>query len=315
MRNPGLKMSNQLFSRLISNKLFTQLTWLRFIGFEFWMVGFTPFFIGYVVGAGELFGVDLFYGFVIIAFLISSTFILNHICDLELDKKNPRKEFSLLVRGVISVRNTWYLFWFLQISCLLMSIRFNTEFFYCIVGLTVISFVYNVEPFRFKTKPGFDLASNGLSLGFLIPLSAWSINQPIFDFPRLYFFAIFCYLLALYCPTMAVDVKFDRNSGIETFATLFGAVNTMRLSWIFTILGACTLLFSGFYEIFPWNYKLLIWTGWLLILEIVVHYIFLPINSQPSYHTVAKGSIILATLEAVATFSFLVIFLDIFSIG
>ena len=129
MKNPVLKMSNQLFSRLISNKLFTQLTWLRFIGFEFWMVGFTPFFIGYVVGAGELFGVDLFYGFVIIAFLISSTFILNHICDLELDKENPRKEFSLLVRGVISVRNTWYLFWFLQISCLLMSIRFNTEFF------------------------------------------------------------------------------------------------------------------------------------------------------------------------------------------
>ena len=71
-------MSNQIFSRLISNKLFPQLTWLRFFGFEFWMVGFTPFFIGYVVGAKELFGFDLFYGFVIIAFLTSSTFILNH---------------------------------------------------------------------------------------------------------------------------------------------------------------------------------------------------------------------------------------------
>ena len=308
-------MSNQIFSRLISNKLFPQLTWLRFIGFEFWMVGFTPFFIGYVVGARELFGFDLFYGLIIIACLTSSTFVLNHICDLEFDKKNPRKEFSLLVRGVISVRSTWYIFWFLQISCLLMSFRFNIIFFYCIVGLTVISFVYNVEPFRFKTRPGLDLASNGLSLGFLIPLSAWSINQPILEFPKLYFFATCCYLLALYCPTMAVDVNFDRESGIKTFATLFGAVNTMRLSWIFTIFGASTLLFSGFYEIFPWNYKLLVWTGWLLILEIIVHYIFLPINSKPSYHTVAKGSIILATLEAIATLFFFIIFLDLFPIG
>ena len=160
-----------------------------------------------------------------------------------------------------------------------------------------------------------DLASNGLSLGFLIPLSAWAIYQPIMEFPKLYFFSIFCYLLALYCPTMAVDVEFDRKFGIQTFATRIGAANTMKISWIFTILGVFTLLFSGFFEIFPWNYKLLIWTGWLLVLEILVHYVYLPINSRPSYHTVAKGSIILATFEATATLLFLIIFLDLLPIG
>ena len=308
-------MSDQIFSRLISNKLFPQLTWLRFFGFEFWMVGFTPFFIGYVVGAKELFGFDLFYGFLIIAFLTSSTFILNHIYDLELDKKNPRKEFSLLVRDTITVKQAWFLFWFFQITCIILSFRFNNNFLLCIIGLTIISFVYNTPPFRFKTRPGLDLISNGISLGFLIPLSAWSINQPILEFPRLYLFATFCYLMALYCPTMAVDVEFDKKFGIQTFATKFGASNTMKLSWTFTILGVFTLLYSGIYEIFPWNYKLLIWTGWLLILEIIVHYIYLPIYSQPSYHTVAKGSIILATLEAVATFFFFIIFLDLYSIG
>ena len=30
-------MSKGIFSRLISNQLFPQLTWLRFFGFEFWM--------------------------------------------------------------------------------------------------------------------------------------------------------------------------------------------------------------------------------------------------------------------------------------
>ena len=307
-------MSKGIFSRLISNQLFPQLTWLRFFGFEFWMVGFTPFFIGYVVGAETLYDFDLFYGFLIIAFLTSSTFVLNHICDLELDRKNPRKEFSLLVRGTLSLKQSWFIFWFLQLGCILLSLRYNNDFMFCIICLTLISFVYNVKPFRFKTKPGLDLLSNGISLGFFIPLSAWSINQPIESFPQLYFFATICYLLALYCPTMAVDVEFDRKFGIETFATKVGASATMKLSWAFTIFGVIALLYSGFYEIFPWNRKLLIWTGWLLILEILIHYVFLPIYSRPSYHTVAKGSIILATFEATATFLFLIIFLDLLPI-
>ena len=307
-------MTSQLFSRLINNQLFTKLTWLRFIGFEFWMVGFTPFFIGFVVASNKLYDFNLFYGFLVIATLTSSTFVLNHIYDLELDRKNPRKEFSLLVRGTISTKSAWFLFLFLQISSIALSYNINNEFLFCILGLTLISFVYNVPPFRFKTKPGFDLVSNGLSLGFLIPLSAWSIYQPILEFPKLYFFSIICYLLALYCPTMAVDVEFDRKFGIQTFATRFGAINTMKISWIFTILGVLSLLFSGFFEIFPWNYNLLIWTGWLLVLEIIVHYFYLPINSIPSYHTVAKGSIILATFEATATLLFLIIFLDLLPI-
>ena len=108
---------------------------------------------------------------------------------------------------------------------------------------------------------------------------------------------------------MAIDVEFDRSFGIETFATKFGAEFTMKLSWFFTICGVFLLLFSGYFEIFPWNYELFIWTGWLLILEILVHYIYLPISPQPTYNTVAKGSIILATFEAAATLMFLIIFL------
>ena len=191
-------MTHQTINRVIKTEIFTRLTWLRFIGFEFWMVGFTPFFIGYVVSAKELYSFDLFYGFLIIAILTSSTFILNHICDIELDKKNPRKEFSLLVRGTISLKTSWILFWILQLSCIILSFRFNLEFLYCILGLTVISFVYNMEPFRFKSRPGLDLLSNGLSLGLLIPLAAWSIDQPLIEFPKLFFLSTICYLLALY---------------------------------------------------------------------------------------------------------------------
>lgn len=303
-------MTNQTFNRLINNEIFTRLTWLRFIGFEFWMVGFTPFFIGYVVSSKELYSFDLFYGFLIIAILTSSTFVLNHICDIELDKKNPRKEFSLLVRGSVSLKTSWILFWILQLSCIILSLRFNLEFLYCILGLTAISFAYNMEPFRFKSRPGLDLVSNGLSLGLLIPLAAWSIDQPLLEFPKLFFLSTICYLLALYCPTMAIDVEFDKSFGIQTFATKFGAEFTMKLSWFFTICGVSILLISGYFEIYPWNFNLLIWTGWLLIIEIFVHYFYLPITPNPTYNVVAKGSIILATFEAAATFMFLIIFLS-----
>ena len=303
-------MTNQTFNRLINNEIFTRLTWLRFIGFEFWMVGFTPFFIGYVVSSKELYSFDLFYGFLIIAILTSSTFVLNHICDIELDKKNPRKEFSLLVRGSVSLKTSWILFWILQLSCIILSLRFNLEFLYCILGLTAISFAYNMEPFRFKSRPGLDLVSNGLSLGLLIPLAAWSIDQPLLEFPKLFFLSTICYLLALYCPTMAIDVEFDKSFGVETFATKFGAEFTMKLSWFFTICGVSILLISGYFEIYPWNFNLLIWTGWLLIIEIFVHYFYLPITPNPTYNVVAKGSIILATFEAAATFIFLIIFLS-----
>ena len=114
-------MASQIFSRLINNQLFTKLTWLRFIGFEFWMVGFTPFFIGFVVASSKLYDFNLFYGFLIMAILTSSTFVLNHIYDLELDRKNPRKEFSLLVRGTISTKQAGILFWFLQVTCIILS--------------------------------------------------------------------------------------------------------------------------------------------------------------------------------------------------
>ena len=112
----------------------------------------------------------------------------------------------MLVRGTISLKTSWILFWILQLSCIILSFRFNLEFLYCILGLTAISFVYNMEPFRFKSRPGLDLLSNGLSLGLLIPLAAWSIDQPLLEFPKLFFLSTIFYLLALYCPTMAIDV-------------------------------------------------------------------------------------------------------------
>ena len=109
---------------------------------------------------------------------------------------------------------------------------------------------------------------------------------------------------------MAVDVVADRAVGTTTFATRFGAVATMRLSWAATTAGAGLLLWSGATDAFPWDRNLLWWTGWILLLQPLAHWRELPPNAAPDYETVRRGSIILATIAALATASFLWLYMS-----
>jgi len=284
--------------------------WLRFIGVEFWLVGLVPFQIGFIVGAQAWTSTTGLLGLATVALLTSSSFVLNHICDLETDRQNPRKAFSLLVRGDIAPLTGWVLFGALQLVTLTLAAFVGREFLFCLLGLTAISLAYNIAPLRLKERPGVDIVANGVSLGFLLPLAGWSLSQPLTEFPRLYFASIICYLVAFYCPTMAVDVAADRAVGTTTFATRFGALATMRLSWIAMTFGAAILFWSGLSDIFPWDRNLLWWTGWILAIQPVVHWQLLSPNKAPDYETVRRGSICLATIAAFATLVFLWLYLS-----
>lgn len=284
--------------------------WFRFIGVEFWLVGLVPFQIGFIVGAQAWTSTPGLLGLATVALLTSSSFVLNHICDLETDRQNPRKAFSLLVRGDIAPLTGWVLFGALQLVTLMLAAFIGREFLFCLLGLTTISLTYNIAPLRLKERPGLDIAANGVSLGFLLPLAGWSLSQPLTEFPQLYFASIICYLVGFYCPTMAVDVVADRAVGTTTFATRFGALATMRLSWIAMTFGAVILFWSGLNDAFPWDRNLLWWTGWILAIQPLVHWQLLPPNKAPDYETVRRGSISLATMAAFATLAFLWLYLS-----
>ena len=219
--------------------------WLRFIGVEFWLVALVPFQIGFIVGAQAWSSRAGLLGLATVALLTASSFVLNHLCDLETDRRNPRKAFSLLVRGDLTLAAGWALFGALQVATLALAALAGRDFLLCLLGLTAISLAYNIAPLRLKERPGLDIAANGASLGFLLPLAGWSLSQPLGEFPRLYFASVVCYLVAFYCPTMAVDVVADRAVGTITFATHFGAVATMRLSWAATTAGAVSTVSSA----------------------------------------------------------------------
>lgn len=290
--------------------------WLRFVGVDFWMVALFPFYIGFVISSESFYSSNLLYGILSICFLTSSTFVLNHILDLDLDKKNPRKSFSLLVRNEISSKNSFIFFIFLSSICLLFSLTINHGFVICILGLILISLLYNIPPFRLKNKPILDVLCHTLSLGILCPIAGWCLSDSsgfinaFSNFPFLYLISISFYVTALHSPTMAVDFNADITSGVSTFATKFGAERTMFFSWLLTTAGATILFISGFLVIEPWSSRIFLLTGWLLPLEVLVHYYVLPINELPTYSTVFRGSIILATIEALFTILFLYLYVS-----
>ena len=290
--------------------------WLRFIGVDFWMVALFPFYIGFVISSKTFYSSNLLYGILSICFLTSSTFVLNHILDIELDKQNPRKSFSLLVRNDISSKNSFILFIFLSLFCLLFSLVVNYGFVLCILGLILISLMYNISPFRLKNRPLFDILCHTLSLGILCPIAGWCLSDSsgiisaFSNFPFLYLISISFYVTALHSPTMAVDFNADIASGATTFATKFGAERTMFFSWLLTTAGASILFISGYLVIEPWSSRIFLLTAWLLPLEVLIHYYVLPINEIPTYSTVFRGSIILATVEAFFTLFFLYLYVS-----
>ncbi len=151
--------------------------WLRFIGVEFWLVALVPFQIGFIVGAQAWSSRAGLLGLATVALLTASSFVLNHLCDLETDRRNPRKAFSLLVRGDLTLAAGWALFGALQVATLALAALAGRDFLLCLLGLTAISLAYNIAPLRLKERPGLDIAANGASLGFLLPLAGWSLSQ------------------------------------------------------------------------------------------------------------------------------------------
>ena len=141
--------------------------WLRFIGVEFWLVALVPFQIGFIVGAQAWSSRAGLLGLATVALLTASSFVLNHLCDLETDRRNPRKAFSLLVRGDLTLAAGWALFGALQVATLALAALAGRDFLLCLLGLTAISLAYNIAPLRLKERPGLDIAANGASLGFL----------------------------------------------------------------------------------------------------------------------------------------------------
>jgi len=291
--------------------------WLRLVGAEFWMVALTPFYLGYVVGSREMTGWPVVAGGAAVVCLTAATFVLNNLADRHSDAANPRKAYNPLVQDQrakrrLAPRAAVALWAALLTAALTLALTagLGDGFMMCAATVAALAVAYSVPPLRLKSRPGLDVLTNGAGPGFLLPLAGWSLTQPLEEFPALFFLAVTCYLMGLYAPTTVADRAADRAAGVRSFAVVHGARAAMVAGWLGTVAGVVLLWVGGLLEIFPWNRPLLAWTGWILLAEVWVHWRVLPpFGPAPDYGVIFRGSIILATVEAVPMVLFLTLFI------
>ena len=290
--------------------------WLRLVGAEFWMVALTPFYLGYVVGSREMTGWPAVTGGAAVICLTAATFVLNNLADRHGDAANPRKRYNRLAlgrraKGRLTPRAATALWAALLAAALALGVGLGDGFVACMAAVALLAMAYSVPPLRLKSRPGLDVLTNGAGPGFLLPLAGWSLTQPLAEFPVLFFLAVTCYLMGLYAPTTVADREADRAAGVRSFAVVHGAQAAMVAGWLGTVAGVALMWVSGLLEIFPWDRPLLAWTGWILLAKVWVHWRVLPPRGPvPDYAGIFRGSIILATVEAVPMVLFLALFIS-----
>lgn len=190
-----------------------------------------------------------------LTFIIGSLFFLvpynllmygiNDVFDYESDLKNPRKGG---VEGAVLDRSrhrlvllTSLLFALPFIVYLLVVSNLAAQFILAYSLFMVIA--YSAPHLRFKERPfldSFTSASHFVSpMVYALVLTGWNASYAGFVF------AFFAWAMASHAFGAVQDIAADRNGGIGSIATVFGARATVRFSLILYSASAIILIFAS----------------------------------------------------------------------
>lgn len=295
---------------------------LRLAGLEYWMVAWTPTWVGWVIAAKKAIpDLPAFLLLVTVGPLLTgSTFLFNNLVDRKADRDNPRKAFSLLVQKRIGDQTVLWVYLLLLVATLLLAgligrhfaVRSSWEPLVLVGAFTALSVAYSYPVSGLKHRGGADLLTNAIGFGFLLPLAGWSLVEPASEFPILYLAAIVFTLGALYAPTTVADFAADRVVATHSLAVRFGIRHSLILGFGSMVVGVLCLFLAGLTEAYPWNHRLLLATGGFLPLQILTyhHYFWPPGDgSAPHYGDVWRGCVVLGILCSLSNLTFLILFL------
>jgi 4-hydroxybenzoate polyprenyltransferase len=173
--------------------------------------------------------------------------LLDDLYDYETDRRNPRRCTLPTVQGILSSRTVRCVAWGQAGAGLLLALAISPVFF-VLAGIGgALGWAYAAEPWRTKSRAGWDVVTNALGVAVICPLAGWSLTQPVGDFP--WGLAVVNALGAAgaYIGTAIMDEPYDRAAGLRTIAVALGTGPAKKLGWalwllyLFGLMGASAL--------------------------------------------------------------------------
>lgn len=181
-------------------------------------------------------------GLAVVGPLIGGSWIVyNQIADLEEDSSSPRKKDLVLVRGILTPRHAWAVFFSLLGIGLVLSFALGTRPGLLALGASFIGLAYSHPLMRLKARPFLDSAANGICYG-VVPLAmGWSLFSGLSiqtigaSLPLFLIFSSGHMLLAL------PDRELDKRLGVRTTPVIVGYRATVLVSITLVTLAIGTL--------------------------------------------------------------------------
>ena len=173
-------------------------------------------------------------------FLEASTFALNDYYDLEIDKKNKRKDRPL-VRGDLHPKTALYLFSIFFPLGILCSSFVNFTCFVIALITAILAIVYDVYLKKIKLLGNFYIAYV-MALPFVFGAASVETTSMLFFVdPAVFIVAIIAFLAGSGREIMkdVMDFEGDKTSGVKSFPWYIGVRRSNAVSSLFYVLAVC----------------------------------------------------------------------------
>lgn len=190
-------------------------------------------------------------------FLEASTFALNDYYDLEIDKRNKRKDRPL-VRGDLSPKTALYLFLVLFPLGIICSFFVNLSCFIIALITALFAILYDVKLKKIKLLGNFYI-SYAMAIPFIFGGAAVITENTLFFtiHPAIYIIALIAFLAGSGREIMkdVMDFKGDKEKGVKSFPKYIGIRKSNILSAFFYIIAIALSFLPYFVETYSMYYR------------------------------------------------------------
>ena len=212
--------------------------------------------------------------FFVALFLEASTFALNDYFDLEIDKKNKRKDRPL-VRGDINTKTALVIFSILFPLGLIVSYFVNVTCFTIALITALFAIVYDVYLKKIKLLGNFYIAYV-MAIPFVFGSSAVQQSDSLFVLldPSVVIIALIAFLAGSGREIMkdVMDYEGDRKEGVKSFPRYIGIVWSKRMASFFYVIAVGLSLLPFLQSTYTIYYRNYVYLGLVLITDIILLY-------------------------------------------